>query len=81
MEEGSNHNEKVMFMLGEMRGDIKSILEQARKTNGRVSVLEDKVDEHKRFIDGLKTKVALVSSGISLLGFVAWEWVKSKFFS
>jgi hypothetical protein len=68
-----------MYMLGEMRGDIKSILEQAKKTNGRVSVLEDKTEKHGEFITGFKAKVAVIIGIISFASVTVFEFIKTKF--
>lgn len=37
-------NEDLHFKLGEMHSDIKSILVEAKRTNGRVTKLENDVD-------------------------------------
>lgn len=61
--EKSNKDE-IMFMLGGMEADIKTIKEQTR---GLVS----DVDELKDFKTNVKTKVALVSGAV---GFIASQW-------
>lgn len=81
MEEGRNHNEKVMYMLGEIKNQLASIETQTTKTNGRINKLEDTVEDHGRFIEGIKTKVAMVSVGVGFITFIVGEWIRSKFFS
>lgn len=64
-------------MVGEIRGDVKNILEQTTKTNGRVSKLRDDVD-------GIEIRNALhdgqmkVWGMIVLTGASVGAWILTK---
>lgn len=51
--------EDIQFKLGEMHGDIKSILAEAKRTNGRVTKIEDEtVPELKKEISDINLRLA-----------------------
>lgn len=78
--DGGSNNKEFFMMIGEMHSDIKNILEQTRKTNGRVSALEDRVDENSRFISNWKGRIAVVYAVITVATIASWEAFKYKFF-
>lgn len=77
-EERRHGMEDVMYMLGEIRSDVKSIKEQTIKTNGRVNELETRMDENdKRHaeMDGqIKTWTTIAGLGASAFAFVIGLW-------
>lgn len=59
---------RVMNRLDQQDDTLKQILEQVRKTNGRVNVLE----QNEAVAKG---KVAVLSAAISAaVGFIGWLW-------
>lgn len=61
----------IYYKLGEMHGDIKSCLAEAKKTNGRVTKLEEDVNN-------IKTKIAYYAGAAALAAFLI-QTVISKF--
>lgn len=64
-------NSEIQFKLGEIHGDVKHILVEAQKTNGRVTSLEKE-------IGSIKLKIAYWSGSV---GVILWilEKVISKY--
>jgi hypothetical protein len=56
-------DDNIYFKLGEMHGDIKSILTEAKKTNGRVTKLEGDVVN-------IKLKIAYYAGGVSIIIYI-----------
>lgn len=76
--DGSND---IQYKLGEMHGDIKSTLAEAKRTNGRVTKLESETvpqlrADLTREIGDLKLKVAYFSGGFSMLFWIIQELLK-----
>lgn len=68
MEQG---HENIMLMLGKLMATAEANLEQAKKTNGRVNVLEDKVDDLESIRDkGIGGWKVVVGLGGGLLGVI-----------
>lgn len=64
--------------MGEMKSDIKSTLEQTRKTNGRVTALEiwrEKIVTEKAYNAG---KLAIISLLGGALATVLWAFFSKK---
>jgi len=60
-------NEKeIMYKLGEMHGDIRGILREAKKTNGRLRKAEAEIDELREFVANFKGKVAVISAIVAV---------------
>lgn len=53
----------LYFKLGEIHGDIKSILDEAKRTNGRVTRLESEVNS-------IRVKIAYYTGGFAVVIFV-----------
>lgn len=61
----------IYYKLGEMHGDIKSVLEEAKRTNGRVTRLESEtVPEVKNEVDDIKRQIAYWMGGASVVIFI-----------
>lgn len=60
------HNE-LMRAIGRIEGKIDGILEQATKTNGRVTRLEDEVNTLQAFKDNLNGKITIIAGAISIV--------------
>lgn len=63
-------------------GALDTLIEQAKLTNGRVNVLEPKVDEHAKFVDAAKSKVERSKWNLEILwipvGLVALQVIAHK---
>lgn len=80
MDRQHEYNEKVMFMLGEIKETLKSVEAQTMRTNGRVTSLENRVEKNSTYITTWKTKVSMVYAGISIICILGWEIIKEKIF-
>lgn len=60
------HNE-LMRAIGRIEGKIDGILEQATKTNGRVTRLEGEINTLQAFKDNLTGKITIIAGAISIV--------------
>lgn len=77
----SEQNQDIYYKLGEIHGDIKSTLAEAKRTNGRVTKLETETiptlnEKLSKEITDVKLKVAYYTGG-----FTAILWVIEKLIS
>lgn len=80
MEQGDKSTD-IYYKLGEMHGDIKSTLAEAKRTNGRVTKLESEtIPKIEKDINTIKVKIAFYSGIAAVIVFVARE-VLSKLLS
>ena len=64
------HNE-LMRAIGRIEGKIDGILEQATKTNGRVTKLESQISTLTSFKDNLNGKITIIAGVVSIVvGFI-----------
>lgn len=61
----------IYYKLGEIHGDVKSILVEAKRTNGRVTKIENQAipELHER-IDGIDLKLAKWAGVIAVILFL-----------
>lgn len=79
----SEQNTDIYYKLGEMHGDIKSTLAEAKRTNGRVTKLESETipkldDKLSKEINEIKLKVAYYTGGFTVLLWLVEKMI-SKF--
>jgi hypothetical protein len=77
----SEQNQDIYYKLGEMHGDIKSTLAEAKRTNGRVTKIESETipqlnDRLSKEINDVKLKVAYYTGGFAVV-----LWVIEKLIS
>lgn len=64
----------VYYKLGEMHGDIKAILVEAKRTNGRVTTLESKtVPDLAKRVDKIELRLAAYVGAASVILFALKE--------
>lgn len=64
----NNEQNEILLMLGEMKGDIKALLVETKRTNGRVTKLEDNFTTI-RVSDGIQnTKLGLIATAAGAVG-------------
>lgn len=64
-------NNDIYYKLGEMHGDIKSTLAEAKRTNGRVTKLEtETIPTLDKKVDDINLKMAYWMGGASVVIFI-----------
>lgn len=62
----------IYYKLGEIHGDIKSVLIEAKRTNGRVTTLESvTVPRLERDINEIKSNIAKYTGIVAVIVFLA----------
>lgn len=75
----TEQNTDIYYKLGEIHGDVKHVLEEAKKTNGRITKIEtETIPNVKEEINEVKLKVAYYTGGFAV---VIWalEKIVSKY--
>lgn len=67
------HNEPIMFMLGEMRADLKYLVRERQKTSERLDTIEadriadkEETDQRLTKLEHFKTRIGVVTGALGV---------------
>lgn len=65
----------MALMLGEMRGDLKSLLRTQKELNDKLAVLATRVDNNEKSVTKIKTIAAFLGTLAGLFAGKGWDFV------
>lgn len=76
----SEQQTDIYYKLGEMHGDIKSTLVEAKRTNGRVTKLESEtIPAIEKRLDKIELKIAYYVGAVSVVIYVVEKLISQYF--